>query len=133
MDNLEVIEWHNDPLSADLGVIELDKVPFPVRRVYWISRFKEETVRGNHAHKKLTQLMIPLLGSLDVILFTGTHSVEIRLSAGDEPILIKPGVWRVMKKASEDALVMVLASEKFDESDYIRDWHQYLAWYEATE
>ena len=131
MERYQIIDWHSDPLSADLGVIELDQVPFLVRRIYWISNFKAETVRGNHAHRNLTQLMVPLSGSLDVELFTGIHSAEFRLSAGDEPILIEPGIWRVMKNATEDAVVMVLASEKYNESDYIRDWHQYLSWYEA--
>jgi hypothetical protein len=133
LESHQIIEWHSDPLSADLGVVELDRVPFPVRRIYWISHFKVETIRGNHAHKNLTQLMVPLSGSLDVILFTGRHSAEFRLSAGDEPILIKPGMWRVMRNATEDAVVMVLASEKYDESDYIRDWQQYLSWHEARE
>ena len=131
MDNDQIIEWHSDPLSADLGVIDLEKVPFLVRRIYWISHFKAETVRGNHAHKNLTQLMVPLAGSLDLVLFTGNYSEIFRLSVEDEPVLIKPGMWRVMKNATEDAVIMVLASEKYDESDYIRNWQDYLSWHEA--
>ena len=126
-----IIDWHNDPLSAELGVINLEDVPFPVRRIYWISYFKSGAVRGNHAHKNLTQLMIPIAGSLDLVLYNGVDSETIRLSAGDEPVVIKPGMWRVMKNASENSVVMVLASEVYVESDYIRDWNQYLDWHKA--
>ena len=126
-----IIEWHNDPQSAKLGVINFEDLPFLVRRVYWISDFKSDAIRGNHAHKKLTQLMIPITGSLELVLFDGVDSETIRLSAGDEPVVIKPGIWRVMKNASSHLVVMVLASEVYVESDYIRDWKQYLDWHEA--
>ena len=126
-----IIDWHSDPLSAELGVINLEDVPFPVRRIYWISDFKSGAVRGNHAHKNLTQMMIPIVGSLDLVLHDGVDSETIQLSAGDEPAVIKPGMWRVMKNASENAVVMVLASEVYIESDYIRDWNQYLDWRKA--
>ena len=131
MDVNRIIEWHSDPLTAELGVINLEDVQFPVRRIYWISNFKSDAVRGNHAHKNLMQLMIPIAGSLELALFDGIASETIRLSAGDEPVVIKPGIWRVMKNASEHSVVMVLASDVYDESDYIRDWNQYLAWHVA--
>lgn len=125
----QIIEWHSDPLSANLGVINLNAVPFLVKRIYWISHFKSETIRGNHAHKNLTQLMVPLSGSLDLVLFKGKDSQTFRLEAGNEPKRIEPGMWRVMKNATQNAVVMVLASEEYDESDYIRDWNEYLDWY----
>ena len=131
MDIKQIIEWHSDPLTAKLGVINLEDIQFPVRRVYWISHFRSDAVRGNHAHKNLIQLMIPIAGSLELVLFDGIDSETIRLSAGDEPVTIKPGIWRVMKNVSENSVVMVLASEVYDESDYIRDWNQYLDWHRA--
>ena len=124
----QIIEWHSDPLSANLGVINLDAIPFLVKRVYWISHFQPETIRGNHAHKTLTQLMVPLSGALDLVLFKGKNSETFRLEAGDDPKVIEPGMWRVMKNATQNAVVMVLASEEYDESDYIRDWNDYLDW-----
>jgi hypothetical protein len=126
-----IIEWHSDPLTAKLGVINLEEIPFPIRRFYWISDFKNNAVRGNHAHKNLMQLMIPIAGSFELVLFDGSYSETIRLSAGNEPVVIKPGIWRIMKNASEDSVILVLASELYDESDYIRDWKEYLEWHSA--
>lgn len=127
-----LIEHHNDPLSADLGVLNLIDVPFEVKRVYWISHFKVGTVRGQHAHKELTQAMILLSGSMELVLFNGEREELFQMHCGEDPILIKPGQWRIMKNASADAVVLVLASHEYDESDYIRDWNSYLAWYKEN-
>lgn len=127
-----IVEQHNDPLSANLGVLNMNAVPFQVRRIYWISNFKEETVRGRHAHKKLTQMMLLLSGTMELLLYEGQECKTFFMAAGDEPILINAGKWRVMKNASADAVVLVLASQEYDESDYIRNWEAYLEWFEST-
>ena len=133
MINNKVIEQHNDPLSANLGVLNFSDVPFEVRRIYWISNFKNGTIRGRHAHKSLTQMMLVLSGSLELLLYEGHECEYFFMQAGDDPILINPGKWRVMKNGSIDAVVLVLASHEYDESDYIRDWNSYLEWHNSQQ
>lgn len=127
----KIIEQHDDPLSANLGVLNLTDVPFEVRRIYWISNFKKGTIRGRHAHKSLTQMMLLLSGTLELSLYEGHACQSFMMQAGDDPILIKPGKWRIMKNGSIDAVVLVLASHEYDESDYIRDWNSYLEWHKT--
>lgn len=127
----KIVEQHDDPLSADLRVLNLSDVPFEVRRIYWISNFKKGTIRGHHAHKSLTQMMLLLSGTLELSLYEGQACQSFMMRAGDDPILIKPGKWRIMKNGSIDALVLVLASQEYDESDYIRDWNSYLEWHKT--
>jgi len=129
LNNQNLVERHDDPSSAKLGVLNLANITFDVRRIYWITDFQDQTIRGQHAHKNLTQLMLLLTGSMDLEIFEGEKSRLIRLIGGDQPVLITPGQWRVMKNASSDAVVLVLASKEYDESDYIRNWDEYLEWY----
>lgn len=128
----KIVEHHNDPLSANLGVLNLSDVPFQIRRIYWISNFKKGTIRGRHAHKTLTQMMLLLSGTLELSLYEGRACQTFMMQAGDEPILIKPGKWRIMKNGSVDTVVLVLASHEYDESDYIRDWDSYLEWHSSS-
>lgn len=127
-----IVEQHNDPLSANLGVLNMSDVPFEVRRIYWISNFQKDTIRGRHAHKNLTQMMLLLKGTLELSLYEGHESETFLMQPGEDPVLIKPGKWRVMKNASDDAVVLVLASHEYDESDYIRNWETYLEWHKST-
>lgn len=126
-----MIEHHNDPLSANLGVLHLADLPFQVRRIYWISDFKEHAIRGQHAHKNLTQVMIVLSGKIELVLFDGESSKTICLVPGENPIVVNPGQWRIMKNADPGTVILVLASHEYDENDYIRNWNEYLKWYKT--
>ena len=100
-----------------------EQVPFEVKRVYYIFDTTPGTVRGNHAHKNLKQVLICVSGACTIAceLPDGTKT-EYRLDWPNRGLLIEGSVWRQMRDFSKDAVLMVLASEHYDEADYIRDY-----------
>lgn len=103
-----------------------EHVPFEVKRVYYIFDTTPGTVRGNHAHKNLKQVLICVSGASTIVceMPDGTKT-EYRLDWPDRGLLIEGLVWRQMKDFSKDAVLIVLASEHYDEADYIRDYSQF--------
>lgn len=101
-------------------------VPFVINRVYYIYDTKPGVIRGNHAHLSLEQLLICVHGSCIVVLDDGRERVEVPLSDPSDGLYIGPMMWREMKDFSPDAVLLVLASEHYNESDYIRDYTAFL-------
>jgi dTDP-4-dehydrorhamnose 3,5-epimerase-like enzyme len=100
---------------------------FNLRRVFALSGVKKKEVRGNHAHKQTTLILVPLAGSCTVHLDDGQSEDEVVLSKKDEGLMIYPHVWHSLSKFSKDAVIMVLADTEYDEKDYIRDHSEFLA------
>ena len=100
-----------------------ESVPFDVKRVYYIFDTTPGTVRGNHAHKTLKQVLVCVSGACTVVceMPDGTRS-EHRLDWPTKGLLVKGLVWREMKDFSKDAVLLVLASEHYNSDDYIRDY-----------
>lgn len=126
-----VQEIHFEPHGDDRGkLIALEalseQVPFAVKRVYYIFDTTPGTVRGLHAHKVLRQVLVCLSGActIECELPDGSKR-ECCLDWPDKGLLIEGLVWRNMKDFSKDAVLMVLASEHYDESDYIRDYRRF--------
>lgn len=102
------------------------EVPFEVKRVYYIYDTTPGTVRGQHAHKDLSQLLICISGACTVECeLPNGERRSYRLDWPDKGLLIRGLVWREMKYFSKDAVLLVLASEHYDESDYIRDYNSF--------
>jgi acetyltransferase-like isoleucine patch superfamily enzyme/dTDP-4-dehydrorhamnose 3,5-epimerase-like enzyme len=115
-------------IRGDLSYAEYDKqIPFNVKRVYWVYNVPGKDVRGEHAHKRSHQFLVCVNGSLDVIVDDGTKRAEIELKSNDIGVYIPPLVWGIQYKYSTDAILMVLASDKYESDDYIRDYQQFLA------
>jgi dTDP-4-dehydrorhamnose 3,5-epimerase-like enzyme len=120
---------HSDLSSASLGVLEFYKLPFLAKRVYWLSKFVTGVSRGNHAHKTLNQVMIMISGQLELELSFGYEKTTILLNEKSDYILVPAGFWRVMRNASMDAVLLVVADSEYLEEDYIRNWNEYIKWH----
>lgn len=112
-------------LSVAEGNIHL---PFPIKRVYWLYDVPGGSERGGHAHKQLQQVAIAMSGSFDLILDDGRDKQRIHLNRSHFGVFIGPNTWREMDNFSSGAVCLVLASEIYDETDYIRDYAQFLQW-----
>ena len=102
-------------------------IPFEIRRVYYICDVNDpSTTRGFHAHKNLKQVMVCLGGRCDVILDDGDVRKTVTLDTPGKAIIIEPCIWREMTNFSDNASLVVFASEPYDENDYIRDYKDIL-------
>jgi len=100
-------------------------IPFDVRRIYYLYDIPGGEERGGHAHKELQQFVIAASGAFEVILDDGTNKKVIRLDRPYIGLHIIPGIWREIINFSSGAICLVLASHKYDEADYIRDYERY--------
>jgi dTDP-4-dehydrorhamnose 3,5-epimerase-like enzyme len=117
-----------DHLGA-LSVVEKDEpFPFPIRRVYYIHGVTPGAVRGSHAHKALRQLIVAVAGSFIVALDDGDTVTEWHLDTPTEGLVVPPGYWRTLRSFTPGAAALVFASEEYDESDYIRDYDEFVRW-----
>jgi dTDP-4-dehydrorhamnose 3,5-epimerase-like enzyme len=100
-------------------------IPFEIKRVFYIY-LKQNVLRGNHSHKQTEQLLIPIDGKCDVFLNDGENVQYVDLSKNNEGLYIGNSVWHNMIATSERCILLVLASTHYDESDYIRDYDEFL-------
>lgn len=100
-------------------------VPFDIKRVYYIWDTKKGVSRGFHAHKKLMQVAVVLKGSCRFLLDNGTEKESVLLNDPLKGLLINSFVWREMHDFSDDCILMVLADEIYDETDYVRDYKEF--------
>ncbi|MFD0860684.1 FdtA/QdtA family cupin domain-containing protein [Sungkyunkwania multivorans] len=114
-----------EDLRGNLAIVEGDSIPFEMKRVYYLYDVPSSAYRGGHAHRSLEQVMIALSGSFDVIFDDGKQKKTITLNKPDRGILIPPGIWREMVNFSSGAVCMVIASEVYDEEDYIRAYSEF--------
>lgn len=103
-----------------------DAFPFDLKRVYYIWGTERNVVRGRHAHKKLEQVIICVAGSCDFMLDNGVKKTVVSLNSPSQGLYIKHNVWREFTNFSTDCVVMVLASEHYDEQDYIKNYDEFL-------
>jgi len=124
---IEMDKHHSE--KGNLTVVENSKtIPFDVKRVYYLYDIPGGESRGAHAHKELKQLVIAASGSFDVVLDDGNVKRTITLNRPYQGLLIVPGIWRELINFSSGAVCLVLASHKYDEKDYIRDYRNFLAY-----
>lgn len=115
-----------DP-RGNLSVIEKEVVPFEIKRVYYLYDVPAGAERGGHAHKKLQQFLVALSGSFDVILNDGKQEKTVTLNKPYQGLLITNGIWRELKNFSSGSVCLVVASDVFEEADYIREFDEFLA------
>ena len=109
-----------------LSVIEGgEDIPFEIKRIYYLYMVPE-AARGAHAHKELQQLLVATSGSVDITLDDGHEKKTFHLDRPWKGLLVVPGLWRDLDNFSGGTVLMCLASEKYDERDYIRDYDEFL-------
>lgn len=109
-----------------LSTIESGRtVPFDIKRVYFLAKLKSDEPRGFHAHKELNQFAICLSGSCRFIMDDGKEKKEFILNNSNKGILIEKLVWHEMHDFSDDCVLLVLASDHYLESDYIRNYEDF--------
>lgn len=104
-----------------------EQLPFTPNRYFVVFDVPTEEVRGEHAHRELEQLLVCIKGSVSVVLDDGTRRAEIRLDGPDRGLYVPPMVWSIQYRYSRGAVLLVLASERYDADDYIRDYDEFLA------
>ncbi|MBW3518031.1 FdtA/QdtA family cupin domain-containing protein [Flavobacterium sp. NKUCC04_CG] len=114
-----------DP-RGNLSVIEKDTVPFAIKRVYYLYDVPSGAERGGHAHIVQSAFLVALSGSFDVILNDGVGEQVITLNRPNKGLLIPEGVWRELKNFSSGSVCLVVSSGEFDETDYIRDFEDFV-------
>ncbi len=121
------LDRHHSQRKGDISVVENGKeVPFDVKRIYYLYDVPGGADRGGHGHKELSQLIMAASGSFTVTLDDGTNKKAFTLNRPYQGLLIKPGIWRILDDFSSGSVCLVLASEKYDETDYIRDYIDFL-------
>lgn len=108
------------------AIIESDTLPFPIKRVYYLYDVPSGAERGGHSHIHQMAFLTAVSGSFDVILKNGVEEVTVTLNKPDKGLLIQTGIWRELNNFSAGAVCLVMASDVFDEADYIRDYDEYL-------
>lgn len=126
----DLVQWINfPPLGDDRGALvalEANKtVPFDIKRVYYLFGTRSDVSRGFHAHKALKQVAVCVTGKCKMLLDDGAKRTEVWLDSPTKGLLINDMVWREMHDFSPDCVLLVLASEHYDESDYIRDYKEF--------
>jgi dTDP-4-dehydrorhamnose 3,5-epimerase-like enzyme len=124
---IEMDKHHSD--KGNLTVVENNNtIPFDVKRVYYLYDIPGGESRGAHAHRELKQLVIAASGSFDVVLDDGNVKRTVTLNRPYQGLLIVPGIWRELINFSSGAVCLVLASLKYDENDYIRNYNDFLSY-----
>lgn len=124
--NLKILDIPKikDP-RGNLAVIENDVVPFEIKRVYYLFDVPSGSTRGGHAHKTLSQFIIALSGSFDVIVKDGLDKKRFSLNNPCKGLLVTPRIWRELENFSSGAVCLVVASNVYEEEDYIRDFVEF--------
>lgn len=125
--NIIELDKHHSDSRGNISVVEnTETVPFDVKRIYYLYDVPGGESRGGHAHRKLSQLIVAASGSFTVTLDDGNVKRSITLNRPYQGLLIRPGVWRILDDFSSGSVCLVLASEKYDEDDYIREYKDFL-------
>jgi len=127
----ELVQWIEfPPLGDDRGslvAMEGNKtVPFDIKRVYYIFGTRPGVARGLHAHKALKQVAVCVTGKCRMLLTNGTEKADIWLNSPTRGIVIDGMVWHEMHDFTPDCVLLVLASEHYDEADYIRNYEDFI-------
>ena len=113
--------------SGNITAVENNKnIPFEVKRIYYLYDIPGGEDRGAHGHKELQQFIIAASGSFDVTIDDGLNKRTFSLNHPNRALHLVPGMWRELSNFSAGAICLVLASDKYDEGDYIREYSEFI-------
>lgn len=128
MSNYKIIDFKTlgDERGSLIAIEQGYNISFEIKRAYYIFDTKKNVERGFHAHKNLEQICICVRGSCVFVVDDGEKREEIKLDNPNQGLYIENLIWREIKNFTEDCILVVLASEHYDENDYIRDYDKFL-------
>jgi dTDP-4-dehydrorhamnose 3,5-epimerase-like enzyme len=109
-----------------------NQIPFDIKRVFVVDGIEANGLRGQHAHRTCTQILVCLAGRVDVAFTDGVTSRDVVLSAPDQGLIIPPMYWSTQRYKTPRTILMVLCDEVFDASEYIRDYDEFLRYRERS-
>jgi hypothetical protein len=116
-----------NPAGSITAINDSIDIPFDLSRVYYLYDIPGGQDRGGHAHRELQQLIVAASGSFSILLKDGRASKEFNLKRPYEGLLLPPGLWRELRDFSSGSICLVLASHAYSESDYIREFSDFLS------
>lgn len=121
-----------DPRGNLTVAEQLRHIPFEIKRVYWTYDVPAGESRGGHAHRHCRSVVIAVSGSFDVVLDNGKERRTYHLNHPYQALLINTGIWRTLEDFSSGAVCLSLASDEFEEEDYIRDYEAFLTYLKCS-
>ena len=116
-----------EELIKELKELRQKNISFDIKRIYYLYDIPGGGSRGGHAHRELRQLIIAASSSFNVLLDDGVNKKIVTLNRPDYALLIVPGIWRELFEFSSGSICLVMASHKYDENDYIRNYEDFIA------
>ena len=127
---LQGVRWIDLARRVDhrgtLTIVGHDEIPFSIARIFYVHDIPDGTERGGHAHHVTEQFVIAISGSFTLELTDGTSKRSFQLESPDRGVYVPPMIWDRLHDFSRDAVCLVVASTQYAESDYIRDWNDFL-------
>tara|TARA_B100000927_G_C16200319_1_gene363271 strand:+ start:191 stop:586 length:396 start_codon:yes stop_codon:yes gene_type:complete len=123
-------EYLLKPLGDELGYLTAiesgETIPIDIKRVYFMFGNADSIVRGNHAHQKSRRFAVCITGSCRITFKDGKSTETVKLDNYLKCVSLEPMIWQELSEFSSDCVILVLANDHFDESDYIRDYEEFL-------
>lgn len=119
-------QQHGDDRGLLIALEEFKDIPFKIKRVYYMYDTVEGVRRGFHAHRSLEQILVCINGSCKVLMDNGKEKKIVSLEKRYEGLYVPKDIWHEMYDFSSDAVLMVFASEYYNEEDYIRNYDEFL-------
>lgn len=127
---MQIVKYMFQPHGDDRGMLvsleEFNDIPFRIKRVFYMYDTLPDVVRGSHAHRTLQQILVCIHGSCKVKMDNGKETKVVPLEKPYEGLFMDVNIWAEMYDFSPDAVLLVLASDIYDESEYIRDYDEFL-------
>lgn len=120
------LEEHGDERGTLISLEQMKNIPFEIKRIYYMYETGNGVRRGFHAHKCLKQVLICVSGQCKILLDDGRNQEVVLLDRPNKGLLVESNIWREMFDFSDDSVLMVVASELYDEFDYIRNYQEFI-------